>query len=93
MAPKLEIQASNDVSVDPGEIRGAERSRSSVVLVLLLGFVQGKKRQVSHFTDSEEKLSGYTEGTVGKNSAEAILFLRSAESAGQERKHQALTHS
>lgn len=61
--------------------------------VLLLGFVWRKKKEVSHFTDSEEKLSGYTEGTAGKNSAEAILFLRSAESAGQDRKHQTLTHS
>lgn len=32
------------------------------------------KKEVSHFADSEEKLSGYTERTVGKNSAEAILF-------------------
>lgn len=52
-----------------------------------------EKKEVSHSTDSEEKLSGYTEGTAGKNSAEAILFLRSAESAGQDRKHQTLTHS
>lgn len=66
------------------------------MLVLLLGFVlkeKKKKKKVRHFAESEEKLSGYTEGTAGKNSAEAILFLRSAESAGQDRKHQTLTHS
>lgn len=45
MVPKLSIQASNDLSVDPGEIRERERGRSSIVLVLLLGFVSKKKKK------------------------------------------------
>lgn len=45
MVPKLAIQASKDLSVDPGEIRERERGRSSIVLVLLLGFVSKKKRK------------------------------------------------
>lgn len=39
MVPKLPIRPSSEVSVDRGEIGEWERGRSSIVLVLLLGFV------------------------------------------------------
>lgn len=45
MVPKLAIQASNDLSVGPGEIRERERGRSSIVVVLLSGFVSEKKKE------------------------------------------------
>lgn len=48
----------------------AGRGRGSVVW----SFVGLCEKGVSHFADSEEKLSSYTERTVGKNYAEANLF-------------------
>lgn len=89
MVPEPSIQARSHFSVDPGEIP----DRGGIVLALLLGFVEKerkkKKRSESFYRRRRKALRLHR----GKNSAEAGLFLRSAESAGQGTKHQALTHS
>lgn len=56
--------------------------------IVVWSFVGHCKIEVSHFADSEEKLSSYTERrrkerTVGKNFAEAILFLAPQNQLGK----------